>query len=171
VAGLTIDILLDENRKGRSGAAPEELQKLLEAPPGEEPEPASCDLREVLENLSAMYHELGVEIHAHGMTDFSMREQEALCAVLKEALANAVRHAYARHIDLLLFEDTDQRGMVIRNGCLDEEPAVTEGRGLHDMKTRVRRAGGSVTYKKGDTFELQAVFPGEPLKVKEAVAL
>ena len=169
VAGLTLDILLDEKDRGKSGGNPEELRGLLEAPTEADTAVTACELCEVLESLSAMYLKLGVKISACGKADFGAREQEALCAVLKEAFANAVRHAYARHIDLLIFEDAEKRGVIIRNGCLDEEQLVSEGRGLYDMETRVRRAGGSVTYTKGDTFELRAAFPREPANAGEAV--
>jgi hypothetical protein len=44
------------------------------------------------------------------------------------------------------------------NKCLDDKTDVTEGRGLHDIKERIRQANGSVQYTKGTDFELKIIF-------------
>lgn len=171
VAGLSIDILLDRKEARINSGDLEEIARTLEVPVMAEPAQTICDLPEVLGGLTCMYRKLGVEIRISGQADFTGREQEALCAVFREALANAVRHAYARQIDLHFYENSEIAGVTIQNECLDDQPGVAEGRGLHDIKTRIRNAGGSVQYEKSDLFLLKVLFPKEPTNQEEVTAL
>ena len=49
--------------------------------------------------------------------------------------------------------------MTIKNDCLDKGEHVSEGRGLHDIKSRVQEAGGEVQYVKNEKFQLDIMFP------------
>lgn len=170
VAGLSIDILLDRENRQINVDTLEEIISALKEPIMAEPAQTICDLPEVLRWLTEMYGRLGVQIQIDGQADFTEREQEALCAVFREALANAVRHAYARHITVRFYEDSEKTGAVILNDCLDDKPDIVEGRGLHDIKTRIYHAGGSIQYKKDTAFELEIVFPKGMIKQEEVLA-
>lgn len=170
VAGLSIDILLDRENRQINVDTLEEIISTLKDPIMAEPAQTICDLPEVLRWHAEMYGRLGVQIQIDGQADFTEREQEALCAVFREVLANAVRHAYARHITVRFYEDSEKTGVVILNDCLDDKPDIAEGRGLHDIKTRICHAGGSVQYKKGTAFELEVTFPKGIMKQEEALA-
>lgn len=170
VAGLSIDILLDRKNRQMNADTLEEIISALKEPIMGETAQTVCDLPKVLRWLTEMYGRLGVQIRIDGQVDFTEREQEALCAVFREALANAVRHAYARHITVRFYEDSEKTGVLILNDCLDDKPDIVEGRGLHDIKIRIYHAGGSVQYKKGTAFELEVVFPKGMIKQEEALA-
>ncbi len=170
VAGLSIDILLDRESRQINVDTLEEIISALKEPIMAEPAQTICDLPEVLRWLTEMYGRLGVQIQIGGQADFIEREQEALCAIFREALANAVRHAYARHITVRFYEDKEKAGVVILNDCLDDKPDIVEGRGLHDIKARIYHAGGSVQYKKGTAFELEVIFPKGMMKQEEVIA-
>lgn len=162
VAGLLIDSCSapGEGSRGSSDAAVAEILKALEEPAAAQRRPAAHNnLAHTLRELEEMYRRLGVEINVAGAATFSSGEEEALGAVLREALANAVRHAYSRQIAVTFFSGKPGKGMVIRNDCLDHSGESAEGRGLHDMKTRLRQAGGLLYYHKDKKFTLEAIFP------------
>jgi signal transduction histidine kinase len=158
VAGLSVDILLEQNKTQFDNCNLEEIASMLEVPVATESWRTSSEISEILQDFIHLYGKLGVEIQISGQAAFSDREQEVLCAVLREALANAVRHAYARHISVCFAEDGETASVTILNKCLDDKTDVTEGRGLHDIKERIRQANGSVQYFKGNYFELKIIF-------------
>ncbi len=162
VAGLSLDVLLDRTVPKRSTENAEAFPNILDAPETEGAQ-VPRDLTEALEILAGTYRELGVRVRLQGDAVFAAHEREALYGVLREALANAVRHAYARSIDVHFFRDTETRGIIVRNACLDDNPTIHEGWGLHDIKARVQNAGGAVIYGKSDVFDLRVTFPRDPV--------
>lgn len=158
VAGLSLDVLLDQSETERNADNNDLFQSILDSPEMENSLQTSYDLYDVLETLTATYQKLGVKIYLYGEAVFSTHEREVLRCVIREALANAVRHAYARIIDIHIFEDEKKSGVIVRNECLDDNTIITEGRGLYDIKARVQNAGGSVIYTKSDIFELRVTF-------------
>ena len=163
VAGLSIDMLLDRQDMEAGSGHLEELARTLEDPASDESWQTDRDLTETLRDFNNLYKKLGVEIQISGQADFAGREQAVLYAVMREALANAVRHAYARHIHVRLDENADTKSVTILNQCLDDKTDIAVGRGLHDIIERVRQANGSVQYQKSRFFELKITFdkPGE----------
>jgi len=159
LAGLSLDLLLSRSKTDFSKDHLKEIERILESSSPAEAAQPICDLRLCLDRLSLLYQKLGVTVHIDGWVDFNDHEQEALCAMFKEAFANAVRHTYVRHIDLVFRENADMAGVTVRNACLDDDSGVVEGRGLYDIKNRIHQAGGIVAYQKDHFFELQASFP------------
>ena len=49
--------------------------------------------------------------------------------------------------------------MTIINDCLDNNENIAEGRGLFDIKNRIREIGGDVEYKKEQKFFLRVSLP------------
>lgn len=164
MAGWSLDVLVNRNAPERNAENGEVLRGILDTCETENLPQTPCDLPEALESLAGMYHKLGVQIRLHGEAVFATDKREALYGVLREALANAVRHAYARNIDVRFFEEGEKSGVIIRNACLDDDPVVSEGRGLHDMKARVHSAGGAFVYGKSEIFELRVTFPRDPVR-------
>ncbi|MEA5059913.1 MAG: hypothetical protein VB049_07740 [Candidatus Pelethousia sp.] len=170
MAGLSIDMLLEKNGGASINDTVTEVTEALKEPGMAEHAQPVSDLPEALRGLTAMYGRLGVHIHISGQAAFSEYAKKTLYAVFREALANAVRHAYARHITVRFYEDSGTSGVIIRNACLDDRPDTLEGRGLHDMKTRIHHAGGSIQYKKDSAFELKVAFPKGTKKQEEVFA-
>lgn len=159
LAGLLIDSRARKGDHDFSGDTLEDIAELLEEPAGAETSENMPGLPEVLQRLGDMYRRLGTNIGISGAARFTPCEGKALAAVLREALANAVRHAYARQIDILLYNDGETKGVEIQNECLDDRPEFVKGRGLHDMENRIRQAGGEIEFRKGAAFVLKAAFP------------
>jgi len=158
VAGLSLDMLL---QRVESSAAAEELAAisgLLDNSSTSESAKSADGLHDILHVISGMYCNLGVEVHISGQAEFNHLQQEVLGSVLKEALANAVRHAYARLVNVVFLEDEKTAAMLVQNSCLDDVPFAFEGRGLHDIRTRVKEAGGNFQYEKSGLFRLRVEF-------------
>lgn len=169
VAGLSVDILLRQGEQRISSDNIAEISGFLDIPVEEEPSQAMDDLGEVLHNLTDMYRRLGVDVQVSGRAEFTGRQQQALCFVLREALANAVRHAYALGISVIFAEDSERTVMTVQNDTLVDEPGFIEGRGLHDIKTRVHHGGGAVRYEKNSVFRLQVTFLKDLINQREAL--
>lgn len=153
VAGLSADLMMSGQSVSPEAAA--QLSALLEAEPAEFPQEG---LQETLRSLTNMYQKLGVEIVVEARAAFDASVQEALCAVLREALANAVRHAYARRVLVRFYEGDTVVGMRVQNDCLESAANVPLGRGLRDMRTRVEQAGGVLRTEKNSRFTVEAIF-------------
>lgn len=164
VAGLAVDMLSGQEERGTTALG--KIASNLEAPVLTEP---VLDLSVLLHTLPEMYRKLGVEIQISGRANFAGHQQEVLGGVLQEALANAVRHAYARQVSIVFFENAKLAGITIQNACLDNETSITEGRGLYDMKSRVQDAGGSIHFEKDNSFIIQVSFPIEPVEMTGGV--
>lgn len=153
VAGLSVDIMM--NRQNASAQATAQLSALLAA---ESAEFQQEGLQETLSSLTNMYQKLGVEVVGEGRAVFDASLQEVLSAVLREALANAVRHAYARRVVVRFFEEDAVAGMRVQNDCLESKAGIPPGRGLRDMQTRVEQAGGVFRTEKNSRFTVEATF-------------
>ena len=159
VAGLSMDILLKSDKQHSSKAVPEEISKLLVLSGDEMGEQGLCDLEASLEEFITMYRRLGIKIELYGQAVFTKKEQTALRAILREALANAARHAYAQVIEISFYEDGDYAEVLIKNRCTGLGAPPIEGQGLSDIRVRTQGAGGKMEYKKSDFFVLRVSFP------------
>jgi len=68
-----------------------------------------------------------------------------LLATLREALANAARHARASTVDVRVAASTDEVELTVRDDGLGGAAARRGGRGLRNMQTRAERLGGTCT--------------------------
>jgi len=159
VAGLSLDILIKSEHSSINNEDLNAIQLTLDATSETLSTQRMRKLSEALQELTEMYGRLGVKICVSGEASFSSPVQETLIDVIKEALANAVRHAYSQQVDLHFYESSVLAGVAIQNACLDNKPQIVDGRGLHDMKARVHNAGGAMHYEKNDRFKLNITFP------------
>lgn len=68
-----------------------------------------------------------------------------LLATLREALANAARHAAAKNVDVLVRAGTETIELTVRDDGVGGAAAREGGRGLRNLSTRASRLGGSCT--------------------------
>lgn len=68
-----------------------------------------------------------------------------LLATLREALANAARHARARTVDVRLQATTEHVELTVRDDGVGGAASRAGGRGLRNMQTRASRLGGTCT--------------------------
>lgn len=75
-----------------------------------------------------------------------------LLTVLREALANTVKHADARHVEVTVSVDHDLAVVVADDGCgFPENSANTTGHGLANLTARAQARSGSFTLKPGES--------------------
>ena len=68
-----------------------------------------------------------------------------LLATLREALANAARHAKARTVDVRLAAAPDEVELAVRDDGVGGAATRRGGRGLRNMQTRASKLGGTCT--------------------------
>lgn len=167
VAGLTLDILLRRDGGEISSGEYAAVADILESPIPEGNTENEAKLYDRLKLFSRMYQKLGVKVSFDGQADFSFLQQKVLASVLKESLANAVRHAYARRIHVVLSENEEAVSMTVQNDCQENAAIISEGRGLRDIRSRVLEAGGRFHYEKSNVFRLQVTFANKPKQQQE----
>lgn len=98
-------------------------------------------------------------------TALTGREREELVRIAREAIANAIRHGHARHIDVLL--QARPEGLILRvgddgTGFSEETPhASPRGLGLRAMRERAGSLGGRLRVRRRDGrgTEVEVVVP------------
>lgn len=156
IAGLSLDFLINGSGPMPGGMSAREIAEHLKPRPGEGNQMETLDA--LLPALTEIYAGLGVDILAEGHAGFTPAQQAVLCAVVREAAANAVRHAYARRIHVILWEEDASACLAITSDCVGNEPRFAEGRGIHDMRQRVRQAGGLIVITKSEQFRIEIRF-------------
>lgn len=169
IAGLSVDFLINSGGESLAGGmSAGEVAGYLKPTEND-----GCQLNHLEALLPAMaetYAGLGVEILVEGRAVFTPAQHIVLCAVLREAAANAVRHAYARQIHVTMWEEDASACLAITSACVDDHPYFAEGRGIHDMRQRTQQAGGAITIAKGDRFRVEVRFPACSSASKEGVS-
>lgn len=157
VAGLSADVLLAQDVEPDT-AKITAIQTLLSlSSTNGLPEPET-GLTAALERLSILYAQLGVSLNITGEASFTGRQEKALVYIIREALANAVRHAYARSVTLRFFAGQQQAGVIIQNIVRDGVSPITVGRGLGDMQSRASQAGGMLRVSRDRYFTVKVIF-------------
>ena len=76
-----------------------------------------------------------------------------------EALTNAVFHAGARKLNIMLSERENQWTMRFTNDGTQPEAPVTEGGGLGSLRKKLEREGGTMTIAGSPDFVLSVLLP------------
>ncbi len=71
------------------------------------------------------------------------RVESDLLATLREALANAARHAQARTVDVHLVASIEEIVLTVRDDGTGDAQGRAGGRGLRNMRTRAEKLGGT----------------------------
>lgn len=161
IASFSVDNITQNFQKCDMPQVQEDLKEVLHIL--SEPERTLSDeqpnIKAFLDEIKNVYKNLGVNLKIEGQAIFNYNEQKVLIDILKEALANAVRHAYAKEIFIECFTSRGKKGIIISNKCLDEHFSIQEGQGLKDIKIRAQSAGGRANYQSGEFFRLSVIFP------------
>ncbi len=93
----------------------------------------------------------GPRVAFEGLVDTLVPEhvQTDLLATLREALANAARHAAAHTVDVRVQASTEEVELTVRDDGRGGAATRSGGRGLRNMHTRAERLGGSCTVEDG----------------------
>jgi signal transduction histidine kinase len=94
-------------------------------------------------------HDLSIEINFCPEPALPLDAKEVLYRIAQEALYNIVKHAHARRVTLHLFEVGTDVALEIEDDGVGFNPAAAfPGHlGLHSMRERVHRVGGTIEIK------------------------
>lgn len=113
---------------------------------------ARQDLAEALrERLNTVEHRAGIdgEVHATDIGNLPVSLEETFYRIALEALNNALRHAHADRVDIILMkEEGDLIMTIVDNGVgFDREVAAASGgMGLEGMQKRIGKVEGVLTF-------------------------
>lgn len=81
----------------------------------------------------------------------SARQSANLTRIVRECLTNAIRHAGAAHLELVMvLEGTLLSVVVSDDGVFDPEQLEQGGRGHHIVRSRAEELGGTVSWRAGE---------------------
>lgn len=103
------------------------------------------------ERLNTVEHRAGIagEVYATGIDNLPVSLEETYYRIALEALNNALRHAHADRVDIILMkEEGDLIMTIVDNGIgFDREVAAASGgMGLEGMQKRIGKAEGILTF-------------------------
>jgi signal transduction histidine kinase len=92
---------------------------------------------------------LEVELALQPEVQVAPEHEQAILRIVGEALANAVRHGHARHVDIRLGQDEGRLRVAVSDDGAGFEPGAAldtgGGLGLRTMRERARLIGGEVS--------------------------
>lgn len=105
--------------------------------------------------------EVDVDVAAHGATALPAAVEVAAYRIVSEALANVVKHADARHVDVRLQGDASALTVSILDDGRGIGPDVTAGVGLLSLRERAEELGGrcEVVCPESGGTQVRAVLP------------
>ncbi|HEX5916594.1 MAG TPA: sensor histidine kinase [Nocardioides sp.] len=105
--------------------------------------------------------EVDVDVAAHGATALPAAVEVAAYRIVSEALANVVKHADARHVDVRLQGDASALTVSIVDDGRGIGPDVTAGVGLLSLRERAEELGGrcEVVCPESGGTQVRAVLP------------
>jgi PAS domain S-box-containing protein len=140
------------------------------------PELDALGLSPVLEELCHTYSEnTHIVVQYHGVDLPELSDSLAICAyrVVQEALTNVLKHAQAKHVDVILNYDAENiyinvndDGLGFDKVAVDSSTDRRSGLGLLGMQERVQLLGGSLELKSepGQGTRISVKLPGEKLE-------
>ncbi|WP_336250694.1 sensor histidine kinase [Stomatohabitans albus] len=166
--------LLDIERMSRSTMG--ELRRMLTLLRSPEDEPAPLQPADTLATLPSIIKDaersgLIIQLTIDNLTDaqdglgeLAQSVQNTICAIVREALTNVIRHAGPTTVRLSITQSTDMVNIVVdndkKNPNWQSEPGV--GQGLTGLRERIYAHGGTLTASPTPTgFCLEANLPVE----------
>lgn len=119
----------------------------------------SVNLKEVAEELTSSFTFCPVTLEYDMSFAVPRTVKYAFVSILKEALSNIIRHSNATAASVLMREHPALWQLVIYdNGTATYDPAP-EGIGLENMRERVRKLGGTITFSRKNGFSILIAIP------------
>ena len=106
---------------------------------------------------------VGVAVHLDGTIPEAPSVRELVSASGIQMLTNAVRHAEARELWVLIEDEPMNCRMLFYNEVKDEAKrgsgTVVEGGGLSGLRKKVEELGGIMTVSSGEYFQIEIIMP------------
>lgn len=124
-------------------------------------------LQALVQELSTSYHRpIRLELDAPHLPEWTEEAANHLRQIVREAVANAVRHGSAQNITVRLTQKGSDLSLEIQDDGRGFDPLVSQrepgsGNGLHNMEHRARQLGGtfSVSSRPGEGTIVRILIP------------
>ena len=104
---------------------------------------------------------LGVSVHLTGTLPADTARQQLLLTVARECFTNAVRHADATALNLIISETEKETVWSFTNNGTPPAGPITPGGGLTALQRRVRAEGGKLLISTTPCYQLRIELPKE----------
>ncbi len=85
--------------------------------------------------------------------------RQQLYLIFKEALTNTIKHAQAKRVKVNLHKSKSEITFTISDDGIGNHKSESTGQGLENIKMRVKRINGTVTFKNHEGFCIRIVIP------------
>lgn len=119
----------------------------------------SDDDRDALTQLKDAANEIGIKIILEGSLPQNKASAYHLITAMRECVTNAARHAKSTELYVKLERRDRFCSAVIRNNGNAPDGEIVEGGGLSTLRSRIEKAGGSMTVTSYPRFELTVTVP------------
>ena len=116
-----------------------------------------------LEMLRETFRGMEVSVEIRGELPENAEVADSFAEIAVECVTNAVRHGYATCIQFHFFQNDCWRMTVTDNGIPPAGP-IREGGGIHEMRRRINRLGGTLELYTVPRFSIQIFVPKEALR-------
>ena len=126
---------------------------------------SSYKLSEELDRAKLALESAGVLVNAvSGEVPLTPAQESVAALIMREAVTNVVRHAYARNCQLRIARNNGNCILEIRDD--GRGGVIAEGNGLRGMRERVEALGGTLTQETSAGTKLKFEFPLTPADQK-----
>lgn len=119
----------------------------------------SDDDSDAFTQLKDAANEIGVKIIVDGSLPQNKASAYHLITAMRECTTNAVRHAQSTELYVKLEKNGSFFSAVIKNNGNIPKREISEGGGLSTLRSRIEKAGGSMTIQSFPYFELTVTVP------------
>ena len=114
-----------------------------------------------LEMLSRIAVSTGIAIQIDGELPHSQEVQKLFVQAAAETLTNAISHAQAKTLYIILEETEHLYTVCFRNDGNQPQGPITEGGGLSSLRRKIEQEGGEMTIQATPVFQLIITLPKE----------
>lgn len=119
----------------------------------------SINLKEVAEELIASFSFCPITLEYDMSFAIPKTVKYAFVSILKEALSNIIRHSNATTVSVLMREHPALWQLAIHDNGTFAGNFSSEGIGLENMRERVRKLGGTITFSPKNGFSIFITIP------------
>jgi hypothetical protein len=114
-----------------------------------------------LEMLSRIAVSTGISIQINGQLPHSQEVQKLFVQAAAETLTNAISHAQAKTLYIILEETEHLYTVCFQNDGNQPQAPITEGGGLSSLRRKIEQEGGEMTIQATPVFRLIITLPKE----------
>ncbi len=119
----------------------------------------SIDLHSELTKLTKEFVFCQAILEYNITTDLKVQEKYAIIYILKEALANVIKHSDATKVNVVLHEHPGLYQFIISDNGSLKKIEGTKGMGIESIKERVENLGGQININEKDGFKIFISIP------------